>query len=290
MLPPPVFYPPRNFAAVPEAYTALDSARVVILPVPYDATTAARGQSRLGPMAIIDASQELELYDQELDAEPYTVGIHTLTELEPVYSGPEAMLERVATVAESFTDRLLVMLGGEHSLTVGAVRGLARRHAALSVLHLDAHADLRDSYLGTPYSHACVVRRLVESVPVTSVGIRSLSAEEAVFARERGLRLFYAAESPLSAATIAEIVAGLTERVYVSIDLDVFDPALMPAVATPEPGGLGWYEVLRLLRAVAEARRIIGCDFMELAPLEGPVSAHFLAAKLAYKLIGYATR
>ena len=264
---------------------------MVVLPVPYDSTTDWRSGTRNGPQAIIDASQYLELYDLELDREIYRVGIHTLPEVQPLMSGPEQMVQRVTEVAEELIRRgkMIVMLGGEHSLTVGVVRASRGKYEDLSVLQLDAHADLRHDYLGTEYSHACVMRRVLELCPIVQVGIRSLSQEEHQFLVQRGMQPFYAPGLCLDAASAERIASTLSQNVYITIDLDVFDPSVMSAVGTPEPGGIAWGDALSLLEAVAHNSNIIGFDLVELCPQEGSVSCAFLAAKLAYKLIGYAT-
>ena len=283
-----LFYPPRNFAALPTQYSDFETSKVVVLPVPYDSTTDWRSGSRDGPMAIIDASQYLELYDQELDRESYLVGIHTLPELKPSMKGPEDTVERVYKVAIDLVrkEKFVMMLGGEHSLTLGMVRAFKERFDRLSVLQLDAHADLRDEYEDSRYSHACVMRRVLECCPIVQVGIRSLSLEEHRFLALNQMQPFLAEGLPLDEKAI---VSALSEEVYVTIDLDVLDPSIMSAVGTPEPGGLSWYEVLRILRHVAQQKHIVGFDLVELCPKEGPSSCAFLAAKLAYKLIGFST-
>lgn len=284
-----LFFPHRNFATIPPAYSDEESSKVIILPVPYDGTTEWRAGTRDGPGAIIDASRYLELYDLELAQEIYRVGIHTLPELAPDVSGPEHMTRRVYQVARELLDRdkVLLMLGGEHSLTLGVVQAYREKHESLSILQLDAHADLRDNYMGTKFSHATVMRRVYELCPVVPVGIRSLSREEQEFIDEAGIKPFYAAGLASGEYSLEQIVAPLSGDVYITIDLDVFDPSIMPAVGTPEPGGIGWYELLALLRQVAKSRHIVGFDLVELSPDEGPLSCAYLAAKLAYKLIGY---
>lgn len=285
-----LFYPPRNFGALPAAHSDFETSKIVILPVPYESTVTYRTGTSDGPIAIIDASQSLELYDRELDREICRVGIHTLPELEPLMSGPEQMVNRVYQVARDLLegDKIPVMLGGEHSLTMGMIKAFRERVENLAVLQLDAHADLRDQYLGTKYSHACVMRRVWELCPIVQVGIRSLSQEENQFIEEQKLSPFYA-EAFSFQDSVAKVVSALPPEVYITIDLDILDPSIMPAVGTPEPGGMSWREVLSLLRAVARVKKIIGFDLMELCPREGPTSCAFLAAKLAYKLIGYAT-
>lgn len=284
-----LFSPPRNFAGISPPYSDWENSRVVVLPVPYDSTTDWRSGARDGPRAIIDASRYLELYDLELKREIYRVGIHTLPEIQPDMTSPENMTQRVYTVARGLLDKnkTLLMLGGEHSLTLGMVKAYREKHQAMSVLQLDAHTDLRDSYLGTRFSHATVMRRVCELCPIVPVGIRSLSEEEHRFIDEAGIKPVYANGLILAGDSINHIIATLSNEVYITIDLDVLDPSIMSAVGTPEPGGIGWYELLNLLREVARSKRIVGFDLVELCPDEGPRSCAFLAAKLAYKLIGY---
>ncbi len=285
-----LFYPRRSFAFPPEEYTDFDRSKVVVLPIPYDSTVDWHAGTRDGPNAIIDASHFLEQYDYELEREVYTVGIHTLPQLIPSMKGPEETVERVYQVTRDLLakDKFVVMLGGEHSLTVGVVRAYRERFDRLSVLQLDAHADLRDEYEGSRFNHACAMRRVVEMCPIVQVGIRSMSADDQDFIRRNKMRPFYAKETPLSEADEQKIVSSLTDDVYITIDLDVFDPSIMSAVGTPEPGGMGWYEVLRLLKRVAKERHIVGFDVVELAPHEGPAACTYLAARLTYKLIGLA--
>ena len=285
-----VFLPRRVFAGLAPPYFDLEKAKVAILPVPYESTTEWRGGTRHGSQAIIDASQYLELYDLELNREIYKVGIHTLPEVEPVMSSPKDMIDRVYHITRGLIqkEKFVVMLGGEHSLSLGAVRAFKETFSELSVLQLDAHADLRDKYLGTNYSQACVMRRIFELCPIVQVGVRSLSWEEKQFLNQHKMTPFYMSDLASSAASAEQITATLSENVYLTIDVDVFDPSIMPAVGTPEPEGMQWQQVLNLLRSVALHKHIVGFDLMELCPQEGPASCAFLLAKLAYKLIGYA--
>ena len=241
---------------------------MVVLPVAYDSTMEWRNGARDGPRAIIDASQYLETYDIELDWEIREVGIHTLSEVSPEMAGPERMVQRVREVARRLLneDKTVLMLVGEHSLTLGMVRVYWEKYEALSVLHLDAHADLRDTYLGMSFSHAMVMRRAFELCPIVPVGIRILSQGEGRFINEAGLTPFYARDLISGKFTAQQIADSLSEKVYITIDLDVLDPSIMPAVGTPEPGGLDWYELLDLLREVARARQIAGFDLVELCP------------------------
>lgn len=297
-----IFGPPRTFLGLPPELSAYDTARVVLLPVPYDATTSYRAGTRDGARAIVDASSQIELYNADLDCEPAEVGIHTLDPLEPDFRSPDLMLTRVREATDQILDdgKFPLLLGGEHSLTSGAVAACKARYPDLGILHLDAHADLRDEYHGTPFSHACAMRRVVElGCPLTSIGIRSVAAEEAEFRR---------GPTPvpvitISAAEIARVrydsarlsalwdcvIATLPPTIYITVDLDVFDPSLMEAVGTPEPGGLDWWEVTGLIRRACAARTVVGADVVELAPAEGPESCAFAAAKLTYSIIAFVT-
>ncbi|MFP3880165.1 MAG: agmatinase [Dehalococcoidia bacterium] len=284
------FLSSRAFAGLAPPYSDLEQARTVILPVPYDGTSEWRSGSRHGPQAIIDASQYLELYDLELGREIHKVGICTLPELEPVLSSPLDMIDRVYRVTKGLIrkGKFVVLIGGEHSLSLGTVRAFKDEFPGLSVLQLDAHADLRDEYLGTKYSQACVMRRISELCPISQVGVRSLSQEEKQFLTENDLTPFYMSDFGPEAAPIDQIVDSLTQDVYVTIDVDVLDPSIMSAVGTPEPDGMSWRQVLDLLEPVALHKHVVGFDLVEFCPAEGPSSCAFLLAKLAYKLIGCA--
>ncbi|MGB8707502.1 MAG: agmatinase [Dehalococcoidia bacterium] len=282
--------PGHNFAGLSSPYSDLQTARVVILPVPYDGTTEWHSGAREGPQAIINASQYLELYDIELNREIYKVGIHTLPAVQPLLNSPEKMIERVYRITGALIKqgKFPVMFGGEHSLSLGMVQALKEKFRSACVLQLDAHADLRDEYLGTKYSHACVMRRIHELCPIVQVGVRSLSWEEQQFLTQNKMHPFYITTSSSDLAPTEHIITSLSDNVYVSIDLDVFDLSVMPAVGTPEPGGMQWHEVLNLLRYVTRHKHVIGFDLVELCPKDDTDSCAFLAAKLAYKFIGYA--
>jgi agmatinase len=260
----------------------------VILPVPYDGTSEWRSGSRHGPQAIIDASQYLELYDLELDREIYKVGISTMPEVEPLLGSPQDMINRVYQVIKGLIQKgkFVVLLGGEHSLSLGAVRAFKEVFPKLSVLQLDAHADLRDEYLGTKYSQACVMRRIFELCPISQVGVRSLSWEEKQFLTQKKLIPFYMSDLASNKDSVNEIVDSLSKDIYITIDVDVLDPSIMPAVGTPEPDGMSWRQVLDIIESVARHKHVVGFDLMEFCPGEGPSTCAFLLAKLAYKLIG----
>ena len=283
------FLPYQVFAGLEPPYSNLQQARTAILPVPYDSTSEWRSGSRHGPQAIIDASQYLELYDLELDREIYKVGISTLPKVEPLLSSPQDMIDRVYQVVKGLIQKgkFIVLLGGEHSLSLGAVRAFKEALPKLSVLQLDAHADLRDEYLGTKYSQACVMRRIFDLCPISQVGVRSLSWEEKQFLIQNKLKPFYMSDLASNTASVDQIVDSLSEDVYVTVDVDVLDPSIMPSVGTPEPDGMSWRQVLDIIESVALHKHVVGLDLMEFCPEEGPGACAFLLAKLAYKLIGY---
>lgn len=279
-----------NFGGIyPEC--SMRDALFVVVPVPYDLTSTYQPGSRRGPAAIIEASMNMELYDEELKKETYTAGIHTIESLSIDARGPRQMVsavrKKIAKIAAM--DKIPVMLGGEHSISFGAVDALKEKYPELMVLQLDAHADLRDSYQGSPYSHASVARRISEICPLVQVGIRSMSKEEGDFLPASKVKSYsadYVLENKDWCQKICKYISG---DVYISIDLDVFDPSIMPATGTPEPGGIYWKNVLQLLQVVSQSCRIRGFDVVELAPIPGIVAPDFMAAKLIYRLMGYMT-
>lgn len=282
----------ENFLGLPAADApGFAAAAVLILPVPYEATVSYMGGTRGGPRAIIHASRYVELYDHELDAEPHGIGVHTLPELHLTGAGPaEALAQlREAMDALAATGKFIILLGGEHSVTAPPIQAHVARLAKgkrLSVLQLDAHADLRPAYEGTAHSHASVMYRVHEQVDLVPVGIRSLTAEERALMRERNMPVIFGHE--LADHTwIDRAVGALGPEVYITIDVDFFDPAIMPSTGTPEPGGGWWDPTVRLLERVFRERNVVGCDVVELAPLPGLAAPDFLAAKLVYKLIGF---
>jgi len=281
-----------NFGGIDPEYGTLEKAALVVVPVPYDLTTTYQGGARKGPAAIIEASCNMELYDEELDREVYKSGIHTLPPLEAVATGPEAMLERVESAVSGVLamGKTPVILGGEHSITLGTIRAARKRYPKLSVLHLDAHADMRESYQGSPFSHACIGRRMKELCPVVQAGIRSMSVEEAAFIRETNVPVFSAAAIRKDRSWVSKVLRHLSRDVFISVDLDALDPSVMPATGTPEPGGLAWHDVLDVIREVCRRKHVIGFDIVELAPIPGMVAPDFLAARLAYRMMGYVSK
>jgi agmatinase len=279
---------PHNFGGLEPELSSFETSRVAVLPVPYDFSTSYQGGTRWGPQAILTASRNMEVWDDELGA-TCRAGIHTLPELESTALGPGDMAKRVEQAFDWIyaAGKLPVMLGGEHSITAGAVRSALRRHPKLSVLQLDAHADMRDRYLDSPDSHACVMRRIRELCPAASVGIRSLSEEEAQYLKTHPAPIWNVRAFRKLKGDWKPILDALTEDVFITFDLDGLDPAYLPGTGTPEPGGLDWYEASDLIAAVAAARRIVGCDVVELAPLPGNVASDFLAARMTYRMIGH---
>ena len=280
---------PHNFLALPYDQSDLESSRVAIIPVPYDSTTSFRSGSRDGPEAMITASYSLEDYDFELELDVSEIGIHTTGAIEPHMAGPGPMTERIKSVVGDYLTigKTIGLLGGEHSITIGSVQAHVEAYPDLSVLYLDAHADLRNEYMGTPFGHASAARRVYECCPIALAGIRSMCQEEHDFIRENNIPVWYWDPNSLNSSW-ESILDSLSGSVYVSVDLDVLDPALMPAVGTPEPGGLTWHQLVSLLGIVGESRRIVGFDVCELAPADGPPACSYTAAKLVYKLVAYA--
>ncbi|HYP13394.1 MAG TPA: agmatinase [Bryobacteraceae bacterium] len=271
--------------------TGFETSKALIWPVPFEKTVSyGRGTSE-GPAAIIEASRYMELYDEELDAEPASIGIHTLppiaTDLEP-----EAMMAALEHEAGRLlhTKKFLCALGGEHSITPPLVRATHRQFPNLSVLQIDAHADLRESYEGTPLSHASAMRRVLEVCPAVQVGIRSLSIEEARASPTLPTKVFYAKDICGKTDWYERAVESLTQDVYLTIDVDGLDPSIVPSTGTPEPGGLSWYEVLTLLRTVCARRNVVGMDLVELCGCGTSNAPAFLASKLVYKTLGYVFR
>jgi len=268
---------------------SFDESTVVILPVPIDRTTSYVGGTRNGPHDILQASTHMELWDEEMRADVHGIGIFTLPEMELPFGEMQAVVDEIERVAYEIVgrDKFLLTLGGEHSITPPLVSAAARKYPSLSVLQIDAHADMRDAYMGTPHNHACAMRRSLEHASVTQVGIRSLSTEEAEALPHLKTNIFYDFDMRRDPKWIDAVVASLGPNVYVTIDVDGMDPAIMPATGTPEPGGLSWAEITALLRATAERRTIVAADIVELSPIPGMVAPSFLCAKLLYKLLTY---
>jgi agmatinase len=281
-----------EFGGTTPTTTDFANSRVVILPIPLDRTTSYVPGTRNGPHEILVASSHMELWDEETQTDVHSVGIYTLPEMEFPFATMDEVVREIRRVASELVsrDKFVFVLGGEHSITPAVVAAMAAKHPGLSVLQIDAHADLRESFMGTPHNHACAMRRTLEYARTTQVGIRSLSPEEAAAASTLPTEIFYDFNMREHADWINRVVDSLSETVYITIDVDGFDPAIMPATGTPEPGGLSWYEALTLLRRVIEQRTVVGCDIVELTPLAGHVAPNFLCAKLIYKILSYRFR
>lgn len=286
---------PDNFGALEKEFSDYEKSKVVVLPVPYDYTRSwvvgeswGKMDASQGPKAIISASKNMELYDVETDKTIAEIGIHTLPELR-VERDAEKNVGKIEQEINKHLkkNKFIVMLGGEHSISTGAVRACHKKFPEMSVLQLDAHSDLREEFEeGGEYSHAAVMSRITEICPAVQVGIRSMSDEEAEKIKKGNFNIFYAKDIHDNDGWMDKAISKLSNEVYITIDLDVFDPSIMPSVGTPEPGGLGWYQILKFLKKLSEKKKIISFDVVELAPTEN-IAPDFLAAKLIYKLIGY---
>ncbi|MEM7354059.1 MAG: agmatinase [Acidobacteriota bacterium] len=283
---------PPAFAGLDVGLGRYDAAETVVLPVPFERTTSYGKGTAMGPQALLEASAYLELYDEELDDEPYRQGIHTLEPLVldmPDLADAMRRIERAVT-EQLESDKFVLTVGGEHSLSLGPVRAAQARYPELAVVQFDAHTDQRNRYQGTPYSHACVMRRICDlGLPTLSVGPRSLSPGEAAWIRHHGRTVLWGHEldSPDLEQRFTERLAELPNNIYLTFDVDFFDPSLLPATGTPEPGGGFWYPTLRLLRKLFTLKRVVAMDIVELAPIDGQPASDFIAARLAYKCLGY---
>lgn len=280
-----------NFGGIEdEELSGFDGARVVVWPVSYEGTVSYGTGTGAGASAIIDASRNIELYEEETDAEVYRLGIHT-TEATPPAATPDEMMRRLLARARELvaSGKFVCMIGGEHSVSAPVIQAHAEEYENLSVLQIDAHADLRDTYDGTLHSHASIMARVVKDLklPAVQVGIRSISAEEARAIDSLPTRIFWAKDIAGRTDWWEDAVSTLTENVYLTIDIDGLDPSLVAQTGTPEPGGLGWYEVLGLLRTLARSRRVVGMDLTEYSYVEGFSASAFLCAKLIYKSLAY---
>lgn len=284
--------PPDNFGGISDEHSLYETARAVIFPVPLERSTSYEHGTRNGPSAILAASRHIEFYDDELEMEPYKeIGIATLPGIDTADGTMEEVLAELYTAQLGMLEdgKFPVAIGGEHSLTPPLVSATAKKFKDLTVLQIDAHADLRDEYQGNPASHACAMRRVVEVCPAVQVGIRSLCEEEAKAIPHLRTKVYWAkniVRAPMK-AWIAKVLDDLGPNVYLTIDLEGFDPSIVPATGSPEPGGLDWHQVTSLVRAVAAHKKIVAMDVVELLPQLGDHASAVLAAKLIYKCLGY---
>lgn len=283
-----------NYFGLEAENASEDNAAVAIVPVPYELTTSYGKGTELGPQAILTASQQVELFDDELWNEPYKVGIETLAPVKPgaVDASTEKPFEELRTSVAHVLQKgqFPIVLGGEHALSLGPVKACIERYPNLSILQIDAHADCRKSYEGNPYSHASVTYQMHKILPsgvITQVGIRNVSAEEVHWFKEEkpGINIFWAREK--DNWNFAKVVETLTDDVYLTIDVDGLDSGIMPSTGTPEPGGMSWQQLTDLIRILCQKKNVVAADIVELSPIEGLHAPDFLVAKLLYKLIGY---
>jgi agmatinase len=281
-----------NFGGIDEEeYSSFDKSRIVVWPVAYEGTVSYGAGTGAGAMAIVDASRNMELYEEETGSEVYKIGIHTLEEFGPRPT-PEAMMDSLYGRTKELlqSDKFICMLGGEHSVSAPIIKAHAEKFHDMSVLQIDAHADLRDTYDGTPHSHASIMARVVKDlrIPSVQVGIRSISGDEAR-SLNSGLptKIFWAKDIVGRTDWIDRAVDSLTDNVYLTIDIDGLDPSLVPTTGTPEPGGLGWYETLALIRTLAKKRRVVGMDLVEFSKTDNSDAPAFLCSKLVYKSLAY---
>ena len=282
---------PMNFGGIAEEeFSSFRNSRIVVWPVSYEGTVSYGSGTGKGAAAIIDASRNMELYDDETDAEVYKLGVHTVDE-SPSIDSPERMMNSLYDRAKELisSGKFLAMIGGEHSVSAPVIRAHQEKYPNLSILQIDAHADLRDTYDGTPYSHASIMARCVKDlkIPAVQVGIRSISAEEAGSLDDLPTRIFWAKDIVGRDDWWDDAVEGLTENVYLTIDIDGLDPSLVSATGTPEPGGLGWYDAIGLIRTLARNRKVVGMDLTEYSYVAGQSASAFLCAKLIYKTLAF---
>lgn len=275
-----------TYAGIPQAYAGLEKAKIVLIPVPYDGTSTWQKGADKGPEAFLEASENMELYDIETQSDVYKHGVY-LADAVTESASPEKMVEAVHQVTKDYIKRnkFVTLFGGEHSISIGSIRAFNECFDNLTVLHIDAHADLRKEYEGTAYNHACAVYEASQTTNLVQVGIRSMDiSETTVMDREK---VFFAHEMAVDDYWMDKVIDALGNNVFVTFDLDALDPSIMPSTGTPEPGGLFWYETLEFLRRVFEERNVVGFDIVELCPNENERSSDFLAAKLYYKMLAY---
>lgn len=281
--------PPNNFGGLEEEFSEYERSAATVLLIPFDSTQTFVSGARKGPSAIVNASRFIELYDDEMDSEPYKKGISTLEEIEPVRGNSKETLERIERVYERivYDRKLPVMLGGEHTISIAGVKCFKKVSDDFSVLVLDAHADLRDELEGSAFSHACTSRRIWEiNQSMTLVGVRSMGREEKKFAKQNEVPVFNA--SRITEESVESLLSLLKEKVYISIDFDCLDSGIFPAVGNPEPNGFSYSDVINLLKAICREKKVIAMDFTEFTPINGFHACDCLAAKLVYRSIGYA--
>lgn len=275
-----------NFCSLDRHFSDKEKSHFHILPIPYEATTTYRPGTRFGPQAILDASMNMELYDEELRQETYNFGIYTLPFIETKAGGPHQMVNALTrqSLRKIHENKVLISLGGEHSISIGLIKAFRKKYPDLSVLFLDAHADMRNTYQESQHGHACTARRIQEIVPIVLAGTRSLSAEEARFIKKNKMNIFWGRDALKKFKKINEL---LTDTVYISLDVDILDPSIMSATGTPEPNGWLWHELTGFLKSIISNKKIVGIDIVELSPVKDTPAPDFTVAKLIYRIMGY---
>lgn len=276
----------KNYAGIPDKFAQLETAKVILIPVPYEGTTTWGKGTVNGPKAFLEASENMERYDIETDTEVYEQGIY-LADAIAGHTSPEAMVNEVHKITKDYIKRnkFVTLVGGEHSISIGTIRAFNECFDDLTVLHIDAHADLRDSYAGSKYNHACAVHEASQTTNLVQVGIRSMDAIEKTLIDAD--KTFFAHEMVADEYWMDKVIEAMTDNVFITFDLDALDPSIMPSTGTPEPGGLFWYETLEFLKQVFEEKNVVGFDLMELCPNPSAKSSDFVAAKLYYKMLSY---
>ncbi|MGB0868107.1 MAG: agmatinase [Flavobacteriales bacterium] len=276
----------KTYAGIPKEYAQLTGAEIVLIPVPYDGTSTWQKGADKGPEAFLEASENMELYDIETDYEVYKKGIY-LTEPVAENSSPEAMVEAVYKTTKKYIKlrKFVTLFGGEHSISIGSIRAFNEYYDNLTVLHIDAHADLRTSYDGSNFNHACAVYEASQTTNLIQVGIRSMDRSELAYMQKD--KVFFAHEMVQDDYWSDKVINQLTNQVFITFDLDAFDSSICPSTGTPEPGGLFWYETLDFLKEVFKTKNVVGFDIVELCPNQIDKSSDFLAAKLYYKMLSY---
>lgn len=277
----------KTYAGIPEKFAGLDTAKVILTSIPYDGTSTWGKGADQGYKAFMDASENMELYDIETNSEPYKQGVFLEKPLKVKKSTPDEMVEMVyaKTQEQLKANKLLTFFGGEHSISIGILRAFSRKYKNLTVIQLDAHTDLRQDYLGTKYNHACAMAEVQKTANLIQVGIRSLDVSEKKYLQRE--KVYFAHQIMDNDYWMDEALKKMTEKVYITFDLDVFDSSLMPSTGTPEPGGMQWYQVLQFLRMIFLRKQVVGFDIVELAPNPHNNAPDFLAAKLYYKMLAY---
>lgn len=276
----------RTYAGIPAAYSSLDTSKIVLIPVPYDGTSTWQKGADKGPEAFLKASENMELYDIETNSEVYKQGVYLAEAIEEK-SSPEAVVAEVYKTVKAYIlrNKFVTVFGGEHSISIGTIEAFNECFDDLTVLHIDAHADLRASYQGSACNHACALYQASQSTNLIQVGIRSMDAAETTVMDPD--KTWFAHDMVNEEYWMDNVIDALSQDVFITLDLDAFDPSIMPSTGTPEPGGLLWYETLDFLRRVFEQRNVVGFDIVELCPREEDKSSDFLAAKLYYKMLTY---